>query len=174
MHRREARHQRTGTGRLCHVALPNSEIIEGLAFDRHPRLDDLLADTAWLPVLLWPGEGSRSIGEILPALHPAQPAAPRPAPLIIILDGTWSQARTMFRDTPALHGLPRVGITPTAPSAWVFKRQPSAACLSTLEAIHQLLSDLAAAGLDHYGDPTLLPGLFARLQDTQTAYLRTT
>ena len=87
--------------------------------------------------------------------------------LIVILDATWSGARKMLRLSPSLQRLPRVMFRPTAPSRFVIKQQPQPGCLSTLEAVHELLQALTHAGLDRYPDPAQLPDLFTRMQEFQ-------
>jgi hypothetical protein len=57
--------------------------------------------------------------------------------------------------------------TPSAPSRFVIKQQPQKGCLSTLEAVHELLLALERSGLDHYSHPDQLLGLFQRMQDYQ-------
>ena len=63
--------------------------------------------------------------------------------------------------------LPRLMFTPSAPSRYVIKQQPHPACLSTLEAAHEVLLALERAGLDAYPQPEQLPALFARMQAFQ-------
>ena len=53
------------------------------------------------------------------------------------------------------------------PSRYVIKQQPQAGCLSTLEAVHELLLLLDRFGLDHYPQPEQLLGIFQRMQDFQ-------
>jgi DTW domain-containing protein YfiP len=57
--------------------------------------------------------------------------------------------------------------TPKATSRYIIKQQPQAGCLSTLEATHELLTVLEAAGLDRYGRPDQLLELFNKMQDFQ-------
>ena len=87
--------------------------------------------------------------------------------VVFILDATWALGRKMLRLSPVLQALPRLMFTPAAPSRYVIKQQPHPACLSTLEATHELLTALAAAGLDDYPLPAQLPAVFDRLQAFQ-------
>jgi DTW domain-containing protein YfiP len=163
MHPKEARRQRTGTGRICKLCLEGSRIIIGQDFDDNRDLGLLLADPALYPVLLFPGPGAMAPSD--PALAAALSDGRRL--LVIVLDATWPCARKMYRHSPILQALPRVGIAPSHPSRWLFKRQPRPDCLSTLEAIHELLLSLEEAGLEDYPDKEQLLGLFARLQEYQ-------
>jgi len=73
----------------------------------------------------------------------------------------------MLRLSPGLQQLPRIMFTPAAPSRYIIKQQPQAGCLSTLEAVHELLTVLERNGLDRYPQPDLLLGIFQRMQDFQ-------
>ena len=44
MHPKEAKRERTGTGRIAHVSLVDSEILVGIDFSKNARLHELLAD----------------------------------------------------------------------------------------------------------------------------------
>jgi hypothetical protein len=57
----------------------------------------------------------------------------RPQQLIIV-DGTWHHAKTLVRDLPALHQLPRYRLAPSAPSRYRIRREPNVMALSTVEA----------------------------------------
>ena len=83
------------------------------------------------------------------------------------LDATWGGARKLLRLSPSLQRLPRIMFTPTTPSRYIIKQQPQEGCLSTLEAVHELLLVLERSGLDRYPDPEQLIALFHRMQDFQ-------
>jgi DTW domain-containing protein YfiP len=117
-----------GTARLAHLALPNSELHIGLAFADHPVSARLATDAA----LLFPGDGA-----VDPTALPV--GSPRS---LIVLDGTWSQARKLLTFTPALATLPRIALAPTRPSRYTIRREPAAHCLSTVEAVVETLGRL--------------------------------
>ena len=60
MHPKEAYHQRTGTGRLANISLIHSEIIVGIDFTNHVRLNELIGGTGegsqYFPVVLYPAQ----------------------------------------------------------------------------------------------------------------------
>jgi DTW domain-containing protein YfiP len=163
MHPKEFKQEKAGTGRLTHLCLPDSEIFMGVAFDDDDRVQALLDDPANFPVLLYPGEQARNLsrGELT-----ADDLGGRRL-VVVVLDATWACARKMLRLSPSLQRLPRVMITPSAPSRYVIKQQPQAGCLSTLEAVHEVLVALERSGLDRYAQPDQLLGLFARMQEFQ-------
>ena len=87
--------------------------------------------------------------------------------VVFLIDSTWSCARSVVRASPGLMRLPRLAFTPREKSRWVIKRQPADYCLSTLEATHELLLALEAAGLDEYPDKGRLLAAFAAMQAVQ-------
>lgn len=133
-------------------------------------LEDVALHTAWdgrieavdLPpgaAVLYPGPDATLLGE-----------GPSPAHLVV-LDGTWPQAKALYRDSPWLQQLPCVGLAPVAPSSYRIRREPAAHCLSTIEAIHAALSAIEpdTPGLDALldGFDALVEGQLAQLASRQ-------
>ena len=87
--------------------------------------------------------------------------------VVFLLDATWRLARPMLRDSLSLQRLPRIMFSGAAPSRYIIKRQPEPGCLSTLEAVHEMLLALDRTGLDAYTQPTQLLDLFQRMQNFQ-------
>ena len=166
MHPKEFKEEKAGTGRLTHLCLPNSELHMGVGFDDDKTVQAVLHDPANFPVLLYPGTTAVNLSE--PAELPAFTAQLGERQLVVVLlDGTWAGARKMLRLSPSLQRLPRVMFTPEAPSRYVIKQQPQEGCLSTLEAVHELLTVLQRTGLDEYPRSEQLLGIFQRMQDFQ-------
>ena len=163
MHPKEFKQEKAGTGRLTHLCLPNSELHMGLAFDGHEPVQALLRDPAGFTVLLYPGPAARNLsrGDLTPADLGGRRLT------VVLLDATWSGARKMLKLSPSLQRLPRLMFTPSAPSRYLIKQQPQPGCLSTLEAVHELLDALERSGLDDYPQPDQLPAVFDRMQDFQ-------
>lgn len=62
---------------------------------------------------------------------------------IVILDGTWSQAKALWWRNPWLLKLKRAVLTPSAPSLYrELRKEPRRECLSTIEATAEALSAL--------------------------------
>jgi len=168
MHPKEFKRVKSGTGRLTHLCLENSEIRVGVCFEADAAVQAIIRDPREYPVLLFPARGA----------HDAAPCDLSPATLggrrlvVFVLDATWPIARKMLRLNPSLQALPRLAIAPSAPSRYVIKRQPHGMCLSTLEAVHEVLVSLERADLDRYPMPDQLLGLFTRMQDHQLRYAR--
>ncbi len=163
MHPKEFKQEKAGTGRLTHLCLANSEIHMGLEFDRDEAVQALIADPGNYPVLLYPGFEARNLsrGDLTAADLGGRRL------VVFVLDATWSGARKVLRLSPSLQRLPRIMFTPSAPSRYVIKQQPQEGCLSTLEAVHELLMALDRSGLDRYEDRNQLLDLFQRMQEFQ-------
>jgi len=163
MHPKEHRHQKCTTGRLTCLNLANSEIIPGVRFDDDPRYRALADDPGNLAVLLYPGKDTIRLEAGCPCA--LQPNGRRL--VVFLVDGTWHEARSIVKQSPSLLHLPRLAIEPREPSRFTIKRQPAPWCLSTIEAVHELLLALEAAGLDEYPDKQRLLGAFNAMQDFQ-------
>lgn len=163
MHPMEFRREKCTTGRITCLNLANSEIIPGIGFDDNPRVRALINDPRNYAVLVYPGEDALNVtnGEL-----PAAALGDRRL-VVFLLDATWSCAGKMLKASPGLLRLPRLMFTPRERSRFTIKRQPRAECLSTLEATHELLLALDAAGLDRYPDKTRLIAAFNAMQDFQ-------
>jgi hypothetical protein len=76
--------------------------------------------------LLYPGPDARDLVKV--------PESERPRSLVVI-DGTWHQARSLYRDLPALHELPKFTFDPKQPSQYRIRKEPRLECVSTIEAV---------------------------------------
>ena len=167
---KEFKEEKAGTGRLTHLCLPNSELHMGQGFEQDEAVQALLADPTNFCMLLYPGRDAlnlsdRSKGD--PQLSSLTSQLESRRLVVFLLDATWGGARKLLRLSPSLQRLPRIMFTPTTPSRYIIKQQPQEGCLSTLEAVHELLLVLERSGLDHYPDSGQLIALFHRMQDFQ-------
>jgi DTW domain-containing protein YfiP len=127
-HRKERKHA-FGTVRLLKIGLQNLKIHDlhtdvGQAYPRPPGFP---SDAG----VLYPGPGSLNLADL--------PAEKMPGKLVVI-DGTWSQAHRIYRDNDWLRGLTRYSLSPSEPSRYRIRKEPSAECLSTLESTVMALS----------------------------------
>jgi DTW domain-containing protein YfiP len=124
-----------GTARMAMLALPNARRRVGLDFSQDPEVLAALASSSPAYVL-FPGPGALS-ADLLP----------RDGGLTLIaLDGTWWQARKLLKLNPAIAALPRVAFHPRTPSAYLIRREPADFCVSTIEALAEVLSVLEPEG----------------------------
>lgn len=137
MHPKEFKRQRTGTGNLAHISLKDSEIIVGLNFAENERLQELLNNPKYFPVMMYPGEDAwtaerEGFKEML---------AGRTL-LVLILDATWFCSRKMIEHNPFLLELPRVSFTGDYRSIFTFKREPRPEYISTIECCYYFIKEM--------------------------------
>lgn len=118
----------TNTARMAALALPRCRIVSygspGQPFDASVLEDD---GSTWL---LFPD------AQQIPG-----PQAPPPRRLIV-LDGSWGQARRMVQRMPALRRLPGLKLPPPPPDSRRLRRPPHPDGMSTLEAMAGALAYL--------------------------------
>ncbi len=133
-----------GTARIARLCLPNSELHVGVDFGGSSALRRALADPARPAALLFPSDGARGVLTDPPA---------GPVTLVVV-DGTWSQARKLVRENPFIAKLPRYAFRAPTPSEYRIRREPDEAFVSTIEALVHVLGVLE-------GDPARLRALLA-------------
>jgi DTW domain-containing protein YfiP len=144
-----------GTARMASLCLPQAELHVGVEWGGRAAVVEALADPRRPAILLYPGPGARDILD----QPPAGPVT------LVVVDGTWAQARRVVRDNPILGSLPRYAFATPEPSRYRIRREPDAAYCSTIEALMHVLGVLE-------GDPArfraLLPP-FEAMIDAQLA-----
>lgn len=111
----------TNTGRIAALALPHARVISfGAPGD---RAGDLRFEDA---ALLFPGGGAERGG---------------PVRRLVVIDGSWHQARRMAQRIPSIRGLPRLSLPPR-PGAHRLRAAPRPEAMSTIEAIALALGRL--------------------------------
>jgi DTW domain-containing protein YfiP len=166
MHPLEARHP-VGTGRMAHRCLSNSKLWVGKEFGEGSELVQLLRDPAVQPLLLYPGPGSLDLSKLSSEQKTTLLESKR-EPVIIVLDATWSLAQKMLRLSPDLQKVQRVSFAPEKHSRFLVRKQPRPECLSSLEAIHRMLTILDESRASGYYDGML--EVFDRMVAKQLAY----
>jgi DTW domain-containing protein YfiP len=84
---------------------------------------------------------------------------------VVVLDGTWSQAKTLYFRNPWLRKLPRMSLAPKEPSIYGrLRAEPRRECVSTLES--------AAASLTLCGEPEEIEAGLRRLLRTLVQRVR--
>ena len=153
-HPRE-QHMKVGTARMAHLSLPNSVLRIGLDFAADAVVTAELAE-AQPAYVLFPKTGARDIRELRGV----------PSAKLIVIDGTWRQARKLLKLNPWLQKLPAVAFTPAEPSNYHIRKQPAAHCVSTIEALAEALSLIEPEGFS--AKPLLEP--FRAMVDKQQWY----
>jgi DTW domain-containing protein YfiP len=134
-----------GSARLTHLALANSTLRIGLSW---PNLSKALGRPAihgnW-GVLYLGGKAEKNPGRITVTGSSGRAWDPSQSPLegIVVLDGTWAQAKTMWWRNAWLLKLKRITLNPTKPSLYGrLRKEPRRECLSTIESVAETLEGL--------------------------------
>ncbi len=146
-HPQEPDHE-IGSALLAHQALENSTLKIGLSWRNLSALlnKKTVDPTRW--VVLYLGSGIKGDIKKLEQLqfvskrgHPTE--KPKKIEGIIILDGTWSQAKTLWWRNAWLLKLPRAILNPAHKSLYrELRKEPRKECLSTIESIADTLDVL--------------------------------
>ena len=117
------------TARIVADALVNSQIVVDYAenFCRHSNLID--EDTG----ILFPSQNALDLCHVEKELLPKR---------LLLLDGTWNQAKRMYRKWPAIHSLRHYKISPPNPGQYRIRLEPDDSSLSTIEATVMALKSL--------------------------------
>jgi DTW domain-containing protein YfiP len=163
-----------GTAKLVELTLPNSETRVGLSW---ASLDHALgtknADkdrwavlaAAKLPIEL-PEEAKVRPVVVVDRKGRLRDLERHGLDGIIVLDGTWSQAKTLWWRNAWLLRLPRIVLTPREPSMYgKLRKEPRRDYVSTLEAIADVLPALGEPGAARDNLRRLLRTLLQRARD---------
>ncbi|KAK7071169.1 DTW domain-containing protein 2 [Halocaridina rubra] len=126
------------TAPILQAALPKNAYIEAkgkrFSFSRFSYLEDIM--TCRDSILMYPGEKAIEL-EDLPPVGKDQPPYN-----IIIIDGTWQQAKSIYHNCRYLHTLRQVKLSGKYISEYVIRTQPTEDALSTVETAAIALSTL--------------------------------
>jgi DTW domain-containing protein YfiP len=93
-----------------------------------PELLALLNDPQWQAYVVFPAEFADDARVVHEVTHKGHKR-----PLFILLDGTWDEARKMFRKSPYLQNFPVLSLQPEQLSRYKLRRAQSEAHLCTAE-----------------------------------------
>lgn len=129
-HPQEAAHAKNSV-RLLRLSLAQCRVEVGEVFDAQALAGWLGHGDDGASLLLFPDPPGSAVAALLTGCTPA--TLPCPARLVL-LDGTWRQARALLRDNPLLQWLPRWGLPDLAPPRYTIRRAHRPGQRSTLEA----------------------------------------
>ena len=142
MHPKEAKRQRTGTGRIAHAGLIDSEIIMGIDFTKNERLCGLLQNPQYFPVLLYPDQNAWNSKK-----EGFKEELNGRKLLAIIIDSTWFCSKKMIKLSTNIMALPKLSFSGEYRSIFTFKREPHPEYVSTIETCYYLIREFQESGL---------------------------
>ena len=126
----------SNTGRLIADILPDTAAFQWSRTEPPQGLLDLVRTEAYQPMVVFPASYAGEHRQVLSAPPSGKP------PLFIMLDGTWTEARKMFRKSPYLDALPVISVDLSRVSAYRLREAHADGQYCTAEVAIALL-DLA-------------------------------
>ncbi|ELT93859.1 hypothetical protein CAPTEDRAFT_180007 [Capitella teleta] len=108
-----------------YVRLNTTIIDANLCLKRYPELESVIANPN--TILVFPGPKALDLNDYAETCRSDQNVN------LIMLDGTWAQAKGIYNKSPFLHHLTQVQLSGTGLSEYVIRTQPNDSSLSTLE-----------------------------------------
>ncbi len=142
MHPKEAKKQKTGTGRLAHLSLPESEIIVGIDFTKNERVCALIKDPHYYPLLLYPGKDAWTCSK-----KGFKETLGQKKLLVFVVDSTWFCSKKMLKLSTNITSLPKFSFEGSYKSIFTFKKEPEEYCLSTIESCYYLIKEMQSSSL---------------------------
>ena len=152
----------SNTGWLVADVVADSFAFGWTRTETDPTLLTLLADPQWQPYVVFPGEYAAP-ERLIHTVDPRAKASGK-RPLFILLDGTWAEARKMFRKSPYLERFPVLSLEPAQLSRYQLRR--------ALRDDHFCTSEVAALCLKLARDSRAAETLSAYLDVYTHHYLR--
>ena len=154
----------SNTGWLIADVVPETMAFSWSRMVVDPALLAMLADPQWQPYVVFPGEFAAPERVTTELMGEAGDEQAGKRPLFILLDGTWSEARKIFRKSPYLDRFPVLSLQPDQLSCYRLRR--------SFNEQHFCTSEVAAMCLALAGDLHAAQTLEAYLAVFSSRYLR--
>src|SRR5262249_27529561 len=93
------------TCRMAHLSLPNSEMHVAMGGEQLELADDA--------AVLFPSDDAVDVAHL-----------DKPPSTLVVVDGTWSNARKVVNRSPRLRALPRISLNPDRPGNYRIRKEP--------------------------------------------------
>lgn len=144
------------TARLAHLSLSKSRLVHGIEFDGSWAMRELLQRRDKVGIL-FPSPAAKELRD-----------APSDLETLVVIDGTWREAKKMIHLSPILREFPHYAFVPEKPSNYRIRKEPKDEFISTIEATVAALRILDRDP-GKYGE---LLELFDRMVDRQIDFQR--
>lgn len=117
------------TAKVAQLSLENSFLYEGVNFDEHNAFQKTLNSFSDSKVgILYPSSKAKDLS-----------LAPHDLECLIVLDGTWPEAKQILKRNSTLQSLPHYAFTPKQISNYILRKEPKVNYVCSLEAIVESL-----------------------------------
>ena len=125
----------SNTGRLIADLIPDTYAFIWSRTQPEPELLQLLKEPQWQPIVVFPEEYTTPER----VMHSYRKPKSNKRPLFILLDGSWAQAKKMFRKSPYLDDFPVLSISPQTISRYLLRKAVKDNQLATAEVAGRVL-----------------------------------
>lgn len=154
-----------GSAQILAVSLPRAQIVVGLSWRNlaHALGEDEVDASRW--AVLFPDR--ETPGDHV-ATRRGAPLDPASLEGVVVLDGTWSKAKTLWWRNPWLNKLNRMSLTPEQPSIYGrLRAEPRRDFVSTLESVAHALTLCGEAPEIQAGLERVFRTLVQRVRDAE-------
>jgi DTW domain-containing protein YfiP len=160
-----------GSAQILEASLPKAQLVVGLSWRNlgHALREENVDATRW--AVLFPDR--EAAGDRVTTRRGAE-VEPSSLEGIIVLDGTWSKAKTLWWRNPWLNKLQRMALTPQRPSIYGrLRAEPRREFVSTLESVAHALTLCGEAPEIEAGLERVFRTLVQRVRDAKLIPPRT-
>ena len=138
----------SNTGRLIADLIPDTQAYIWSRTKPNAQMLALLADPQWQPMVIFPAEYALADRALIssPVISILDEGK---RPLFILLDGTWAQAKKMFRKSPYLDAFPILSFSPEKLSQYLVRKATKECQLATAEVASLVLDSLGETDNAH-------------------------
>ena len=149
----------SNTGRLIADLIPDTHAYIWSRTEPNTNMLALLTDPTWQPFVIFPAEYATADRALIssPVISHLNEGK---RPLFILLDGTWAQAKKMFRKSPYLDNFPVLSFEPEKVSEYLVRKASKEYQLATAEVASLVLESVGETNNAH-----LLALLFATFRE---------
>jgi DTW domain-containing protein YfiP len=141
----------SNTGRLIADLIPDTFAYIWSRTEHNKEMLSLLEDSKWQPIVIFPAQYSEPERLIQKGNYPVEGKKV----LFILLDGSWAQAKKMFRKSPYLNMLPVLSFSPENISRYLLRKAVKEYQLATAE-----VASLALESIDEWQNAEQLTLMF--------------
>ncbi|MDE1514119.1 MULTISPECIES: tRNA-uridine aminocarboxypropyltransferase [Vibrio] len=127
----------SNTGRLIADTIKATHVYQWSRTEPDPQMLALIADPQYYPVLIFPAETEQDKSRVL---NPIPSDFAGKQPLLVLIDGSWREAKRIFRKSPYLAQLPLVSVEPERLSRYMMRKSDNEQHLATAEVASLVLS----------------------------------
>ncbi|MDA7746754.1 DTW domain-containing protein [Psychromonas sp.] len=131
----------SNTGRLIADIIPDTHAYLWSRTEPNSNMINLLNDPQWQPIVVFPAEYSL-VERVLTEESVPSSLLENKRPLFILLDGTWAQAKKMFRKSPYLDKYPVLSFSPEKLSQYLVRKATKENQLATAEVASLVLESI--------------------------------